>query len=167
MATPAKIDQCELDRLLKDNKTTSEIARHFGCTPGAVSQAKRKLNISLAVNTTVKEAPALVEKKQTAMDRLLDLASKCEAQLAWIEQTVTPSNSDEYRAWQDQVIKFAAETRKLFSAMAHIRTTIYQVEVVEKALTIMYEEIGREAPECQKRIRAGLQRARIPFQLDN
>ena len=166
MATPSKIDLNELDQLLKDDKSTSEIARHFGCTPGAVSQAKRKLNVAMAQSAATKEAPGLVEKKQTAMDRLLDLAEKCEKQLAWIEDTVTPSNNGDYRAWQDQVIKFAAETRKLFSAMAHIRTTIYQVEVVEKALVIMFEEISNESPQAQKRIRDRLQRASIPFQLD-
>jgi hypothetical protein len=132
-----------------------------------VSQAKRKINVAMAQSAATKEAPALVEKKHTAMDRLLDLASKCENQLAWIEDTVEPSNNDEYREWQNQVIKFAAETRKLFSAMAQIRTTIYQVEVVEKALMIMYEEIGNESPESQKRIRDRLQRASIPFQLDS
>ena len=166
MPTPAKIDLQELSQLLEEAKPTSEIAKYFGCTAGAVSQAKRRLGVALAQSAATKEAPALVEKKQTAMDRLLDLAGKCEKQLAWIEETVKPSTNDEYRAWQDQVIKFAAETRKLFSAMAQIRTTIYQVEVVEKALTIMYEAIGNESAECQRKIRDRLQRASIPFQLD-
>jgi len=166
MATPSKIDLNELDQLLKDGTSTSKIAQHFGCTPGAVSQAKRKLNVAMAQSAATRDAPALVEKKQTAMDRLMGLASKCEKQLAWIEQTVEPSNNAEFRNWQDQVIKFAAETRKLFSAMAHIRATIYQVEVVEKALTVMFEEISNESPQAQKRIRDRLQRASIPFQLD-
>ena len=84
MATPAKIDLHELDRLLKENTPTSEIAKHFNCTPGAVSQAKRKLNVAMAQRTATKEAPALIEKRLTAMDRLMDLAEKCENQLLWI-----------------------------------------------------------------------------------
>ena len=170
MPTPSKIDPHELDRLLGERKTTGEIAAHFGCTPGAVSQAKRRLGVAVAQSVAVqevREAPLIVAKRQDAMGRLMDLVGQCEAQLGWIEQHVTPAENGDYREWQDQIIKFTAETRKLFSAMADIRYKLYRAETVERALLIMFEEIGRESPECQKRIRDRLQQASIPFFVDD
>lgn len=50
--------------------------------------------------------------------------------------------------------------------MADIRAKIYNVEKVEKALLIMYEEIGKESIDCQKRIRDRLKRAAIYLELN-
>jgi len=166
MATPAKIDPKELHQLIYDGKSTSEIAEYFGCTPGAVSQAKRRLGVAIAHNTATRHAPALADKRQTAMDRLMDLADRCNEELAWIEETVPPSTDKEYQQWQAMKIKHTAEIRKLISAMADIRVKIYHVETVEKAIKIMFEEISNESPECQKRIRDRLERCSINFPLD-
>jgi transposase len=167
MVTPAKINPQVLDQLITEGKSTSEIAAHFGCTPSAVSQAKRKLGVAVACEATaLKHAPALVEKKQTAMDRLLSLADKCREELNWIEQEVPPSKDDEYRQWQDTKIKHVAEIRKLITAMADIRVKIYHTETVEKGLRVMFEEIGNESQECQKRIRDRLRKSSIYLELD-
>ena len=48
MVTPLKNDPTELNRLLGEGKSTKDIAAHFGCTPGAVSQAKRRIGVALA-----------------------------------------------------------------------------------------------------------------------
>lgn len=167
MATPQKIDLVELDRLINEDKSTSEIARHFGCTPGAVSQAKRKLGVAVAKDAATRAAPVLVERKQTAMDRLLNLADRCDEELEWIKEAVPPTTDEEYRHWQGVKIKHVAEIRKLISAMGDIRFKMYQVEKVERALKIMFEEIGNESKECQKRIRDRLERSSMCFQLDD
>ena len=57
MPTPLKIDPVELNRLLGERRSTKEIANHFNCSPGAVSQAKRRLGVAV-----VKVA---AERKQT------------------------------------------------------------------------------------------------------
>ena len=167
MATPIKIDPQVLDQLLAEGKSTTEIAKYFNCTPGAVSQAKRRLGLAVATDTASRVAPALVDQRKTAMDRLQLLADKCEKQLRWREENVQASNDAEHRAWQDQAIKFTAEARKLLTAWCDIRIRIYKAETVERALVIMLEEIGNESPECQKRIRDRFERCSIPFHVDD
>ena len=133
----------------------------------AISKAVRRFNVTIARDVATKHAPEFVNKRETAMDRLMNLANACEDELKWIAETVPPSKSTGYQVWQDQKIKHVAEIRKLISAMADIRVKIYHVESVEKALKVMYQEIGNESLECQKRIRDRLQRASINFQLDD
>jgi len=165
--TEPKIDPEEMNRLLREGKRTNEIAAHFGCTPGAVSQAKRKLGMELIRTKHQKQAPVIVEGQNDAMETLLTRVRECEAHLGWIASSVQPKTDAEYRAWQDQVIKFTAEARKLITAMADIRIKIYHAEDVEKALLIMYQEIGNESLDCQKRIKERLQKASIPFRMDD
>ncbi len=47
--------------------------------------------------------------------------------------------------------------------MADVEYKLHHVGVVEKALLIMFEEIGNESKECQKRIRDRLERSQILF----
>jgi len=160
-----KIDRIQLNEYLNEGKSQAEIARIFSVSEAAISKAVRRFNLTVAQDVATKQASDLEKKKKTAMDRLMDLVGKCENELGWIEEIHPPSNDSEYQTWQDQKIKHVAEIRKLISSMADIRVKIYHVESVEKALSIMYEEIGRESVEVQKKIRNRLQRASINFQL--
>jgi hypothetical protein len=51
--------------------------------------------------------------------------------------------------------------------MADIEYKLHHVEIVEKALLIMFQEIGNESKECQKQIRDRLERSQILFFLDD
>lgn len=162
-----KIDRIQLNEYLNEGKTQAEVSRILGVSGAAICKAVRRFNLTVAKDVATKQAEELEGKKRTAMDRLMSLVGKCEKELEWIEQSHPPSENADYQTWQDQKIKHAAEIRKLISAMADIRTKIYHVESVEKALAVMYEEIGRESIEAQKRIRDRLQRAAISFQISD
>jgi hypothetical protein len=162
-----KIDPEEMSRLLREGKRTYEIAAHFGCTSGAVSQAKRKLGVEIVKSMHKEQAPVIAKRQTDAMETLLTRVHECEAHLEWIASAVTPQTDAEYRAWQDQAIKLTAEVRKLITSMADIRIKIYHAEDVERALLIMFQEIGNESLDCQKRIKTRLKKASIPFRLDD
>ncbi len=164
---PAKIDRIQLNKHLNAGKSQAEIARMFEVSEAAISKAVRRFNLAVAQTIVEKQTPELVSKRETAMDRLMSLIERCDDELKWIEKTVPLSNDEGYRAWQDQKIKHVAEIRKLITSMADIRVRIYHVEAVEKALKVMYEEIGNESMECQKRIRDRLRKSSIHFQLDD
>jgi hypothetical protein len=65
---------------------------------------------------------------------------------------VPAKNTKEYRDWQDQKIKFAAEMRKLIKEVGDIGYKLYQAQHTEEVLSIIVEEIGHESRACQKRI---------------
>ncbi|MFC1891860.1 hypothetical protein ACFLZT_05650, partial [Thermodesulfobacteriota bacterium] len=84
-----------------------------------------------------------------------------------IEKEVPPKTDADYRDWQNQKLKFAAEMRKLISGMADISYKLYQANEISEILRIIDEEIGCESEECQKRIRDRLQsRQNIRFPAD-
>jgi predicted transcriptional regulator len=174
MATPLKIDPIKLNELLNEGKKTKEIAEIFKCSPGAVSQAKRRLAVAVTMATATKRrdaatkaAPLIINNAEDAKRQLSNLICRCNDELAWIQDSVKQEAVGDYRAWQETAIKHVAEARKLISAMADIEYKLHHVSVVEKALLIMFEEIGNESKDCQKRIRDRLERSQILFFLDD
>ena len=174
MATPLKIDPFKLNELLGEGKKTKEIADFFKCSPGAVSQAKRRLGVAVVKasatkrrDAATKAAPLIINNAEDAKRQLSNLINRCNDELNWIQDSVKQEADSDYRAWQETAIKHIAEARKLISAMADVEYKLHHVGVVEKALLIMFEEIGNESKECQKRIRDRLERSQILFFLDD
>ncbi len=56
--TPLKIDPFKLNELLGEGKKTKEIADFFKCSPGAVSQAKRRLGVAVVKASATKRRDA-------------------------------------------------------------------------------------------------------------
>ena len=188
MPTPLKIDPIELNRLLGERKSTKEIANHFNCSPGAVSQAKRRLGVAVVkvaaerkqtpnqafnlpekkpLDASNKAAPIIINTADDAKLQLSTLVTRCNDELRWIQDSVEQKSDSTYKGWQEMALKHVAEIRKLISALADIEYKLHHVDIVEKALLIMFEEVGRESKECQKRIRDRLERASILFCMDN
>jgi IS30 family transposase len=177
VANVGKIDQKELRRLLDEKKTNKQIAEHFGVTPGAVSQAVRRLEVALAATVATRviapptrvtpvalqAAGEIVKRRNRSLEMLEKRMNKLDGHLLWIEQTVTPANDGEYRQWLEQIVKHTAEIRKIITAAVDAATKIYNMTMVEQALIVTLEEIKSESPECQKRIRDRLARANIHF----
>jgi len=177
MATPLKIDPVKLNELLAEGKKTKEISSYFKCSPGAVSQAKRRLGVAIVKASAEKKvgrrdastraAPIIIKNTDDAKRHLSALITRCSNELQWIQDSVKQEVNCDYRAWQETAIKHVAEARKLVSTIANIEYKLHHVGVVEKALIIMFKEIGNESKECQKRIRDRLERSQILFFLDD
>jgi transposase len=176
MPAKLKIKPNKLNKLLATGKTNKEIAKHFKCSPGAVSQAKRRLGVEVCRATAVKRknynaavqaAPKILKNAEDAKYQLSVAIQRCNEELSWISESVNKSCDGEYRQWAETALKHVAEVRKLISALADVEYKLHHVATVEKALLIMFEEIGRESIECQKRIRDRLEKASILFCLDD
>jgi hypothetical protein len=154
-----KIDYVKVKELRDAGMKGIDIAKKLGVTRGTISKALKKMGHEVA-RAAVVAAPKYEKRRDAATKHLLYLADKAKGELDWIEKTVPPMNSDEYREWQNQKLKFAAEMRKLISTMADIGYKLFQVEEVNEVIRIIDEEIGCESEECQKRIRERIQRRR-------
>ncbi len=158
MAYP-RLDRARIKELHEQGLKVSEIAKDLGCTPAGVYKQLKRLGVDIA-SAACPVAPAWVEKQDAAAKHLMYLIGTARKELDWIEAEVPVATSAEYRLWQDQKIKFAAEMRKLISAIADIGYKLFQANEVSEALRIIEEEIALESLECQQRIRGRLERRR-------
>jgi hypothetical protein len=162
------ISRLKVRELYDAGQTVTEIAAQMGCGKGAVSKILKKMGLEVT-KAAVKEAPKYIERRDAATEHLLFLAEKARKELEWIEDSVPPKTDEEYRAWQDQKLKFAAEMRKLIGAVADIGYKLFQQSEMVEIIKIIDEEVGNESSECQKRIRERLQRRqhiRLPLQIN-
>ena len=156
---PKTIDRIKVKNLYDKGLKVTEIANELGCGKGTISKIIKKMELAVA-KAAVPEAPKYVEKKDEATEHLMFLANKARGELEWIEKSVPPKTDSEYREWQNQKLKFAAEMRKLLSAVADIGYKLFQANEVAEIVRIINEEIGNESKECQYRIRERLERRR-------
>jgi IS30 family transposase len=153
------IDRVKVKELHDKGVKVVDIAAKLGCVKGTISKILKEMGLEV-VKASVAAAPKYEKRRDAATKHLLYLADKAKGELDWIESTVPPQNDSEYREWQNQKLKFAAEMRKLISAMADIGYKLFQVEEVNEVIRIIDEEIGRESEDCQKRIRERIQQRR-------
>lgn len=153
------IDRIKVKDLFDKGVKVTKIALKLGVSKGAISKVLKEMGLNVA-KAAVVAAPKYEKKKDAATDHLLFLADKARAELEWIEKEVPPQTNGEYREWQNQKLKFAAEMRKLISTMADIGYKLFQASEVNEILQIINDEIGYESEECQRRIRERLKSRR-------
>lgn len=65
-----KIDRVKLSRMLRAGKAQREIAQFFGVTEGAITKAKKEININVVKNVALENAHRIVDKELNAVDQL-------------------------------------------------------------------------------------------------
>jgi transcriptional regulator with XRE-family HTH domain len=76
-----KIDRVELNRLLRKGKSQREIAQVFGVSEGAISKAKKELNIAVVKNVALESAHKVVGKSLNALSQLQKINSNANEML--------------------------------------------------------------------------------------
>jgi len=70
-----KIDRIKLNQMLTSGKAAKECAKYFGVTEGAISQARKELNIAVVKNVSLERAHQVVDKNLNAVDQLQKINS--------------------------------------------------------------------------------------------
>ena len=160
------IDRVQVKEFYDEGLKVTAIADRLDVSKGAISKVLKEMGLNVA-KAAVVAAPKYEKRKDAATEHLLFLADRAKAELEWIENSVPPKTDADYREWQNQKLKFAAEMRKLIAAIADIGYKLFQVNEVSEVLRIIDEEIGNESQACQRRIRERLERRRnIRFPID-
>ena len=149
MPTRSKIDYDELHRLLGKGKTVRDIAKHFGVSPAAVVQSKKRLSagvvrrVAAVSHTIVSKQSDVVSRMQRSLDefdadlqRSLDLLA--EAATVGEKATVLRLKSD-IADRQGKMISRIVDTMRAMSDfqvmsafIGEVLTTIERVNKDEK-----------------------------------
>ena len=177
MAAHGKIDFNELHQLVTKGKGTSEIAKYFSVTPGAVSQAKKKLKISVVKNVALESAHKVVDKNLDAVaqlqkinkdaNELLDVLmrwNRGEDEALQILETQVKKvrigkgeNAEivkqyKFKDPRELALKAMAEIRGQLNLQLDIFKTLYDMEAVAEFQKEVLTAIGEEAPNVRDRI---------------
>jgi len=143
-----KIDRVKLNQYFRSGKSQKEIAKIFGVTEGAVSKAKRELNINIVKNLAIETAGRVVDKNLNAIDQLQKINKEANRLLDEVEQT------------PELKLKAMGEIRNQLRLQLEIFQTLYDMRAVQEFQNEVLTAIGEASPEVRSEIIARLNQKR-------
>jgi hypothetical protein len=170
-----KIDRVKLSQMLRRGKPQKEIAQFFGVTAGAVTKAKRELNINVVKTVAMEKAHEVVEKNLDAIaqlqkinsyaNELLDLLMRwnrgdkealqiLESQVRKVKVRGSEEEITEYRFKdpRELALKAMQEIRGQLALQLDIFKTLYDVEAIAEFQKTVLTAIGEVSPDVRNRI---------------
>ena len=170
-----KIDKVKLDQLLRVGKSQREIAQVFDVTEGAISKAKKELNIAVVKNVALENAGRIVDKNLNAVDQLqkingyanelLDLLMRwgrgedealqiLESQIRYVKVNGKEEPVKEFKLKdpRELALKAMAEIRGQLKLQLEIFQTLYDMKAVEEFQSEVLETIGEASPDVRNAI---------------
>jgi hypothetical protein len=137
-----KIDKVKLSQLLLKGKSGRECAKHFGVSPGRISQARKELNINVVKSVALENAHRVVDKNLNAIEQLQNINRKANDLL------------DTAIAAEDHgtALNAMREIRGQLSLQLDIFKTLYDVQAIADFQREVLEAIGETAPDVRERI---------------
>ena len=157
-----KIDRVKLNQMLRDGKPQIVIAQFFGVTAGAISKAKKELNIAVVKNTALEAGHRVVEEHLNTVAQLRKINDKANAILDDLMSKIenekeTPERKKDLR---EIALKSMQEIRNQLSLQLDIVKTLYDVRDIADFQRTVVEVIGRQRPEVRVELVEALKRAR-------
>ena len=173
-----KIDKVKLNQLLRSGKTQRQCAQVFGVTEGAVSKAKKELNINVVKNVALENAHRVVDKSLNTVDQLHQInriANRLLDELIGEDQTIDrmvkavegflmhegdPIKQKEHirqviiqvNQNKNTALKACGEIRAQLKLQLDIFQTLYDMQTVQDFQQEVLETIGSVSKEAKDEI---------------
>jgi hypothetical protein len=142
MSGNGKIDKLKLSNMLRSGKSGKECAKHFSVTPGAISQARKELNIAVIKSVALETAHQVVDRNLNAVDQLLNINRKANTLL---ELAIKAKD-------HDTTLKAMREIRGQLELQLEIFKTLYDLEAVADFQREVLTAIGEADKDVRNRI---------------
>jgi Zn-dependent peptidase ImmA (M78 family) len=149
-----KIDRVKLNQMLRDGKPQITIAQFFGVSEGAISKAKKELNIAVVKNTVLETAHQIVQKELDVVGQLYESNKRINEVAEDLMAKIRGQESltKDVKGNKDIRIilkEFEEERRKQLTFQMEIFKTLTDYRVVAEFQKTVIEIIGN-ADKCPK-----------------
>jgi len=146
----AKIDKVKLSQMLRSGKTQRQCAKVFGVTEGAISQAKKELNIAVIKSVALESAHRVVKHHLDAVGQLAKINQKANLILDEMMKTMQGNNLSEfqYKTVRELALKSMAEVRNQLNLQLEMLRTLHDVEEMaafQKEVLEIISEVDKNA----------------------
>lgn len=178
-----KIDRVKLNQMLRDGKPQRKIAQVFGVTEGAISKAKKELNVAVVKNVALESAHKVVDRNLNTIgqlqkinesaNELLDLLMRwnrgdkealqiLESQVRKVRVRGSEEEIAEYRFKdpRELALKAMQEIRGQLNLQLDIFKTLYDVQAVAEFQKEVLTTIGEVEPGVRDKIIQRLKESR-------
>ena len=137
-----KINRVKLNQMLNSGKSQREVAQVFGVTEGAISKAKKELNLSVVRNVSLENAHQVVDRNLNAVDQLRNINIKANTLLELAIKTED----------HDTTLKAMREIRGQLELQLELFKALYDLEAVADFQREVLTVIGEVNKDVRDRI---------------
>ena len=145
-----KIDKVKLSQMLRSGKSGKDCAEFFSVTEGAISQARKELNIAVVKSVALESAHRVVDRNLNAIDQLLNINRKANDLL---ELAIGAKD-------HDTTLRAMREIRGQLELQLEIFKTLYDLEAVAEFQREVLTAIGEADKDVRDRIVRSLKEGR-------
>jgi hypothetical protein len=170
-----KINKLQLSRMLRSGKSGKECSKVFGVTEGAISQARKELNIAVVKSVALETAHHVVDQNLNAVDQLQKINSYANELLdllmAWnrgdkgalqvlesqVKKVRVKGKEEEvmelkFKDPRELALRAMAEIRGQLSLQLEIFKTLYDLEAVADFQREVLTAIGEASKDVRERV---------------
>jgi len=137
-----KIDKLKLSNMLRSGKSGKDCAKVFSVTEGAISHARKELNIAVVKSVALETAHQVVDRNLNAVDQLLNINRKANTLL---ELAIKAED-------HDTTLRAMREIRGQLELQLEIFKTLYDLEAVADFQREVLTAIGEVDKDVRDRI---------------
>lgn len=141
-----KISKVKLSQMLRQGKSVTDCAKHFGVSKGRISQIRKELNINVVRSVALEDAHRVVTKNLDAVAQLQKINNTANDLL----QTAIDAED------HDTALRAMTEIRNQLKLQLEIFSMLYDVRAVQAFQTEVLEAIAEVSPDVRDRIINGL-----------
>jgi len=145
-----KIDKLKLSQMLRSGKSGKDCAKFFSVTEGAISQARKELNIAVVKSVALETAHQVVDKNLNAVDQLRNINHKANDLL---ELAIKAAD-------HDTTLKAMREIRGQLELQLEIFKTLYDLEAIADFQREVLTAIGEVDRDVRDKIIQRLKESR-------
>ncbi len=149
MITKGKIDKDQLYQLLRQGNSLSECAKIFGCSPSAISQVKRQMDIKVIRSTDLVEGQKVKQAHLDACEQLRKINDRANDLL---DQAIDAED-------HETALRCMSEIRNQLKLQNEIFALLFDARAVQQFQEEVLTAIGEVAPDVRERIIDNLKKA--------
>lgn len=145
-----KINKVKLNQMLRSGRSGKYCAKFFSVTEGAISQARKELNIAVVKSVALEHASRVVDKNLNAVEQLLNINRKANTLL---ELAIKAEDND-------TTLKAMREIRGQLELQLEIFKTLYDLEAVADFQREVLAAVGEVDKDVREKIIRRLKESR-------
>ena len=169
VAAPKKLRIDEIDELLREGLTGSQIAKQLNVTQGYISQVKKQLQATRATHLQLERAGEITNKHINAADAILDLHRAAKKILNKLLLKIDGKDDHpdlagfKFEGKKDVTEvaqRYMQEIRSQIDLSMRIYRQLYDMKTVADFQDAVLKAIGRASPEVKEEVIKELKKAR-------
>ena len=156
----SKINDIELEQMIRNGKTNGQMANHFNCSPAAVSQRKKKLQNGIVKSISLERSGQIIDGHLDMSRELQKINRAINRELERASDQIEKRGAD-VPAIQNVIVKMAGEIRKQIALQASFYETWTKIEGYQAFQEEILQLLEEVSPELRDELITRLRERRV------